>query len=405
MLAFSFLMLFFLCFPYVTPISFSTDVQPWGVFFATALSTMLLIKGYRFKRIFILLFLPIIASILLFPFSDHPFSAFRSFVGYISIGVIPLVFHYMLKNNYKFTIKVLKFAIVVYLVVGLIQIFVDPKFMSFVLNRLEGGGGRGVNSLSSEPTFYGLICLFLLLTVSTLEMTYKKTYILLLLFQIIVLSQSSLTILLLLVFGFFYIIFKVNPKTLFLGFLACIAIYYIVMMSGIENRATSLAIKLISNPETLLLDGSINSRMSNIYFSLKGFLDNYGFPNGFSAFPVYWTSEMAKQDIFFQSASTAPIRIMSFYGAMLFELGVIGALIPVAYSIIIFKAYKNNIRHCLILIFSVNAILFTAVPMSFSLVGMYFGTLIYKAKNRGISYNSTAQSNQTSFDFELPDTK
>ena len=162
-------------------------------------------------------------------------------------------------------------------------------------------------------------------------------------------------------------------------------------MSEIDNRAVSLATKLIYNPELLLLDGSINSRASNIYFSLKGFFDNYGIPSGFSAFPAYWTSEIDGHEIFFQSASSAPIRIMSFYGAMLFELGLIGALVPITYSIIIFEAYKNNIRQLLILMFSINAILFTAVPMSFTLVGTYFGALIFKAENRIKSNNSDEQ--------------
>ena len=391
MLVFSLLLLLCLCFPYVTPISFGTDVQPWGVMFSTILATTLLIKGYRFKILIIVLFIPIIASILLFPFSDYPFSAFRSFSGYVSIGVIPLVFHYLLKSNYDSTILILKFATIAYMVVALVQTFIYIDFMSFVLNRLDGGGGRGVNSLSTEPTFYGLICLFLLLTISALEMTHKKTYIYLLLFQIIFLAQSSLTILLLLIIGFFYVLFRLGPKSIFLGSSICILLFYIVTMSEIDNRAVSLATRLIYNPEVLLLDGSINSRASNIYFSLKGFFDNYGVPGGFSAFPAYWTSEIDGHEIFFQSASSAPIRIMSFYGAMLFELGAIGALIPITYSIIIFKAYKDNIRQFLILMFSINAILFTAVPMSFTLVGMYFGALIFKAENRVRLYNQEAQ--------------
>ncbi|MDA8949885.1 hypothetical protein N9H70_04355 [Pseudomonadales bacterium] len=392
MLAFSLLMLFCLCFPYVTPISFGTDVQPWGVFFAIVLSTILLFKGYRFKSIFILFFAPVIASVLLFPFSDHPFSATRSIAGYISIALIPLVFHYMLRSNYENTIKFLKFAVIVYLAVALIQTFVDANFLSFVLNRMVGSGGaRGVNSLSSEPTFYGLICLFLLLTVSALEMTHKNKYICLLLFQIIFLAQSSLAILLLLIFVFFYALFNLEVRSLFVGFLVFIVMVYIVSMSDMEARFIHLVRQLMSNPEAILLDGSINSRIGNVYFSLKGFLDSYGVPNGFSAFPDYWSSEIVKQDILFQSAPSAPIRIMSFYGAMLFELGLIGALIPVAYSIIIFKAYKDNVRQVLILIFSINAILFTAVPMSFSLVGMYFGALIYKAENRVSAYSSATK--------------
>ena len=200
-----------------------------------------------------------------------------------------------------------------------------------------------------------------------------------------------MTILLLLVFGFFYVLFRMSPKAILLGSSTCILLFYVVTMSDIDNRAIFLANSLISNPEVLLVDGSINSRVSNIYFSLKGFFDNYGIPAGFSAFPIYWTSEIAGHDIFFQSASSAPIRIMSFYGAMLFELGLIGALIPITYSIIIFEAYKDNARQLLILIFYINAILFTAVPMSFTLVGMYFGALIFKAENRIKSYNSDEQ--------------
>jgi len=391
MLGFSLLLLLCLCFPYVTPISFGTDVQPWGVMFATILTTVLLLKGYKFKILLTLLFIPIIASILLFPFSDHPFSAFRSITGYVSIGVIPLAFHYLLKTNYENTIMILKFAVIAYMLVALVQTFIYIDFMSFVLNRLVGGGGRGVNSLSTEPTFYGLICLFLLLTISALEMTNKKLYIYLLLIQIIFLSQSSMTILLLLIFGFFYVLFRMGPKTIFLGSSTCIILFYVVTMSEIDNRAITLATKLITNPEVLLLDGSINSRAGNIYFSLKGFFDNYGVPAGFSAFPIYWTSEIAGHDIFFQSASSAPIRIMSFYGAMLFELGLIGALVPITYSIIIFEAYKDNVRQFLILMFYINAILFTAVPMSFTLVGMYFGALIFKAENRIKSNNSDDQ--------------
>jgi len=384
MLIFSFLLLLCICFPYVTPISFGTDVQPWGVMFATILTAVLLLKGYKFKITFTLLFIPIIASILLFLFSDTDFDEFRSFTGYVSIGVIPLAFHYLLKTNYENTIAILKFAIIIYLVVALVQTFIYIDFMSFVLNRLSGAGsgGRGVNSLSTEPTFYGLICLFLLLIISELEMTNKKFYIFLLLFQIIFLSQSSLTILLLLIFGFFYVLFKLSPMTIFLASITYILLFYVVTISDIQTRSIVIATKFITNPEVLLIDASINSRAAHIYFSIKGFFDNYGVPAGFSAFPAYWTSEIVGHDIFIQYTSYAPNRIMSYYGAILFELGLIGALIPITYSIILFQAYRYNIRQFLILIFSINIILFTAVPVTFTLVGMYFGALIYKAENR-----------------------
>lgn len=387
MLGFTLLLLFFLCFPYVTPISFGTDVQPWGLIFSTILLMLILLKGYRVKILLLLLLIPIITSILLFPLSDRPFSAFRSVCGYVSIGVIPIVFHYLLKINYEKTIFILKFATIAYMLVGLIQAFVDINFMSFVLNRLQGGSGRGVNSLSPEPTFYGLICLFLLLTISALEMTHKKIYIFLLLFQIIFLSISSMTILLLVVFGFFFLLFSTSPKNILLGSLGCILIFYVIKISSIDNRAINLATQLFSNPEILLIDGSINSRLAHIVFSLTGFFENYGISNGLAAFQFHYISEMLGHDIFFHQGKVYPSRIMSFYGSILFELGIFGILIPIVYSLIIFEAYKDNVKHFLILMFSINAIMFTAIPMSFSLVGMYFGALIFRAENRARFYN------------------
>ena len=389
MVIFSLLVLFFLYFPYITPVSFGTDIQPWGVLLATVFSTILFLSGYKFKKIFISLLIPIIFSLLLFPFQDNQFSSIRSIAGYFTIGLTPLVFHYTLKNHYKITVKFLKLSVILYLVVGLVQTFFDANFMTFLLNRSAAGGGRGVVSLSSEPTFYGLICLFLILTLSALETSNKLIYIALLLFQIVFIAQSSMIVLFLFIFVLFYLLFKLEVKFLLMTFAVGFLIISLISFVNIESRIVHLLIRVIWHPEGLLSDGSINSRLGAIYFSVKGFIDSYGIANGFSAFSDYWESEISKQDVFFQSAKTPPVRIMSFYGGILFELGLAGLLIPVSYSIIIFKAYKNNIRNFFIFFFFVNAILFTGIPMAFSLVGMYFGALIFKAENRTNFYNRT----------------
>ena len=382
-------MLILLFFPYITLVSFGTDIQPWGIIVATVVAIILLLHGYKFKKVIILLLLPMAFSFLLFPLQDNQFNAIRSMSGYATIALIPLVFHYALKHYYINTINCLKFAVIVYLVVGTIQLLIDPSFMSFLLNRAEGGGGRGVYSLSSEPTFYGLICLFLILTFSALETPNKLTYIYLLLFQIIVIAQSSMVILLLLISLFFYLLFKLQAKALLITFLVSSSLAYLIVISDVDSRFIDLGRQVVMHPELILLDGSINSRIGAIYFSVKGFFDSYGIPNGFSAFSDYWSSEIIKQDILFQSAVTAPVRIMSFYGGILFELGIVGLLIPIAYSRIIFNAYKNNTREVMIHFFSVHAILFTAIPMTLSVVGLYFGALIYKAESRKTYDNPT----------------
>jgi len=145
-----------------------------------------------------------------------------------------------------------------------------------------------------------------------------------------------------------------------------------------DSRALVLLDTVITNPGSLMSDGSINARMAAIYFSIMGFIDNFGIPNGFGAFSNYQEIELPKQDIFTHIKSP-PVRIMSFYGGILFELGVIGLLIPISYSIIILRAYKKNIKNFLLFFFFLNTILFTAIPVTLPLVGIYIGALLYRS--------------------------
>ena len=293
----SLLVLFFLFFPYVTLVSFGTDIQPWGILLATVFSTILFLCRYKFKKVFIFLLIPMIFSVLIFPLGDNQFSSIRSVAGYFTIALIPLVFHYALKRHYTTTVNFLKLTVVVYLFVGIVQIIFDANFMTLLLNRGVSGGGRGVVSLSSEPTFYGLICLFLILIFSALETNNKYIYIYLLLFKIIFLAQSSMTILFLLIFVFYYVLFKSKGDFLLIAILGGAIFLIIMSFNHLDLRMFHLFNKTISAPETLMLDGSINARMSAIYFSIKGFIDSYGVANGFSAFSDYFASEISKQKL------------------------------------------------------------------------------------------------------------
>ena len=382
---FQFLILLFSFFPYITPVSFGTDIQPWNILIVTTYSMLLFYNGCRFQRIFIYLLIPMVCSILLFYVGDNQFSSIRSIAGYFTIALTPLVFHYMLNKYYDLTVNFLKFSVIIYLIIGLIQIVFDVNFLSFLLSRISSFGGRGVTSLTPEPTFYGIVCLFLILLFLTLDIKNKSIFIYLLLFQIFFIAQSSMVILFLLIFGFYYAIFKFNAKILlFLIMALCIAMVIFVTLDSYhyDARVLHLFNQAITHPETLMSDGSINPRIGSIYFSIMGFIDNFGMPNGFGAFSNYWATELPKQDIFIQSSNTPPVRIMSFYGSILFELGVVGLLIPISYSIILLRAYKKNIKNFLLFFFFLNTILFTAIPVSLPLVGIYIAALLYRSDNR-----------------------
>jgi len=378
-----FLVLFFSFFPYMTPVSFGTDIQPWSILMVTTYSMSLFYNGYRFQRIFIYLMIPMVISISLFYVGNNQFSSIRSIAGYFTIALTPFVFHFMLNKYYDLTVNFLKFAVITYLIIGLIQTVFDVNFLSFLLNRVSTFGGRGVTSLSPEPTKYGIVCLFLMLLFLTLDIKNKSLFIYLLLFQILFIAKSTMVILFLLIFWLYYAIFKFNAKIFLLLIMAlCIAMVIFVTLdsSHYDTRVLNLFNKVISDPGSLMYDGSINARMADIYFPIMGFIDNFGMPNGFGAFSNYQATELLKQDIFLQNSMPSN-RIMSFYGGILFELGVIGLLIPISYSIIILKAYKKNIKNFLLFFFFLNTILFTGITASLPLVGFYIGALLYRSDN------------------------
>lgn len=141
-------------------------------------------------------------------------SGTRSVLGYLTVELVHLVFSIILEKHYEIFVKFLKISTIIYLIVGLVQILFYDEFMSFLLNRNSTTDSRGVASLVAEPTFYGIVCLFLILLFVALDIKDKKKYIYLLLFQIVFLAQSSMTILFLLIYCFYYSIFKVNLKTI-----------------------------------------------------------------------------------------------------------------------------------------------------------------------------------------------
>jgi len=375
--------LLFSFFPYITLYSLGSDIQPWSIVFVSVLSLLLFYKNIKFDSEIYFLWLPFLYSLGLLTVSSDTFSAIRSVIGYFTIAIVPFAFYYILKYQYHLFEKFIKITSIVYFIVGLVQILFYDKFMSFLLNRLSTTENRGVTSLVAEPTFYGIVCLFLILIFVSLNIKHKEKYIYLLLFQIFFLAQSSMTIAFLAIYGVYHFLFKVNSKVILWSSLFLFIIIIGVMNTDImfQNvRAFQLIGKLLEEPSNIfIVDASINDRVSAIYFSLKGFFDNYMLANSFGTYASYLSLELPKQTTFWWVSESN--RIMSYYGSILFELGFIGLIIPTIYSVIIFKAYRTKYKEFLLYFFFLNTILLSAIPLSFPFVGIYMATLLYKAKH------------------------
>ena len=385
-------------FPYVSFYSFfKTDIQPWNIILIIIFSFFLIFYyNLKFDKIFLFLLIPMFFSFFLLPLTSDLKFAFRSIAGYITLGLSPIVYLYTLKKYYKLFIKILKISTIIYFIVGLIQLLLFKNFLIQFLNNISSSSSRGVSSLTTEPSFYGITCVFLILLFWTLNVNNKILYIILLLIQIIIMGKSSIAILFLGIYLSFYFIFKINNTRIILILFFAVIIFvlsliYIKSHSSIllqyNSRPLQLLYEVIKDKNIfniVYIDGSINARLASIYFPIKHFFGSFFIPGGFGTYSYYLKHELMKQNFFWQMKKSGYIHskmknvIMSYYGSILYELGFIGLLIPIGYSAIIVKGYKNDISNMFIYLFFINTILLSAIPLTFPLVSLYIASLMYK---------------------------
>jgi hypothetical protein len=111
--------------------------------------------------------------------------------------------------------------------------------------------------------------------------------------------------------------------------------------------------------------------------------DNYFFPNGYQSWNIYVSEQLPKySDVVIVEWFSVGGRIMSGYGAAFFELGIVAIFIPVAMFGLLYSIYRNDAKKLMFFFLFVNAIMFSAIPIGFSLFGFYLGFLGYLSWNK-----------------------
>ena len=210
------------------------------------------------------------------------------------------------------------------------------------------------------------------------------------LFQIFVISRSSACIFVITISLVAYIVYQVFCSNthrdryilLLMGIIGCIVVFFAIDLSLLAPyRIGKLLIILQRDPMLFLAtDASVNERFNHAFFSLYGFLRNWGIPHGFDAFAQN-VSDIRSSGMFhslFISYFNIERyhRIMSGIGALFFELGVI-AFLPLYVIMKNFYTlqYKNpSSMFCLFLYLSV---MLNAVPFMTALAPFIIGIVIY----------------------------
>ena len=316
----------------------------------------------------------VITFILIIPsiFSKVSLSiVFRSCFHYFSICIIPIAVNLSLKNNELNEEKIIKLFMIVWLLVGIIQISFNREFMSFLISDLRTSEARGVCSLAPEPSFYGYMCYFFII----ISMNFKKNKNLFIIFnilQILFLAQSSVGLLYIFILFIFLTIEKcitnlsLKNVLYFSGLIFLLFVFYFVIMNYMEGtRIQDLFIKLINNPDSLIKDESISERINAIKVSLKSFVSSFGIPNGFS------------------KLITKAGRIMSGYGSLLHEMGIFGLLIIIYFWKLISKAYNRGLSTSLL--FTLFSAVQLGTPAFMLIIGYSINRIEYQQNQKSQS--------------------
>ena len=370
-------------FPWIGPVTLDTSIQPYALLFGTAFC-LTMTATVRVPTSFRWYALPVMTAFIYLILANFSFPALRSTAGYITQALICIAGYLFYKTNHdsaRFFLGVL----LIYILAGLIQLYIDPDFFHFMLSREAGyaaQGGRGVESLAAEPTFLGihLLIIGLYCWVSPeLKVRDRHRIALLAALSAVFISRSPTALLVLCLLA----LVNVHQllRTLLTSARLLLPILVVIGVALASNladwlsglRFVELLTLLLESPETVIrADQSLNSRVFQILFSLLGFLDHPLLGNGFDR----WTSYVLEQTQVFELANFdigEKGRITSFIGSLLFELGLVA--LPLFYFIYraarIYQSLTGVSVFAQLLLLGI--LLLQSVPVTYPLVPLYVG--------------------------------
>ena len=371
-------------------------MQPYALM--VSLVILLLFKK-EFTPSHVYIALVFLLSIFVFMISGFSFTSLRSLFNYASLFFVSYAAYNVLKTERLNFEIYLKSSIIIWFVVGLIQSVYDRNFLNFIISGSRTTGDRGVTGLAPEPTFYGIVFIFFLLFLLHTNFKNRKFFITACIIGVLLLAKSSMALLFLAIMLFFYLLTHASVKYALLTIILVLIAPFIIIDLMPGTRLSFLLSKIYEDPSSLVLvDASINDRFFHIFFALKGFFENFMFPNGFLSWNSYASNQLAQySDLVIIECFSLGGRIMSGYGAAFFELGIFAALIPFALFSLLLSLYRNNLKKFFFFLLSVNTIMFSAIPIGFSLFAFYLGFLAYlvRRQRRGLRLHVSEADSST----------
>jgi hypothetical protein len=371
-------------FPYLAVLPIGSDTQPLALF--GALLILVAVGDIRVPRTLLVLMFPLALSVALLALSGIGLDPVRSVANYASLAAISWATYTVFKGEGGINKRWLRWSVYAWCVVGAVQTFVLPTFLNFLVTAARASETRGSVGLAPEPTTYALQCLLILpVVVCSLKGRERRNLVALLIVQILLFARSSMgALLLVLLAGLYGTLNLLSPRRLRLlvGLAVLAAVVVTVLVrTGVplltDSRVYALARLAIDDPALLVLqDQSGNERLSAIVFSIAGFFDAWTLPHGYLTFPAYVHENIPRFSQWIHRPNDSN-RIMSGYGAALFELGFVGLLIPLTLTRVVFRFFRREWRMALVFTLWLHMLLMTAIPLAVPLIGFVIGFFAY----------------------------
>ncbi len=385
------LFLFFCFFPFLRILPLDLDAQPNALLLGMVIVLFSGRKKIRKFNFYILLILLIAIAVMLF--SSPDFDGIRILTNYVSLFVISYATYISLTKLHGLPYGLFKLCVYIWGIVAFIQVFYDPNFLSSFTFRGSqyighGSHGRGVTSLAAEPTFYGMVCVFLMMVnyINFRDFSSYKFINIICLIQLVFFSRSTTCFMALsiaLALYAFYLIFKTKHpvKVLIIVTISLIAAYFGVqyLIENSDSRVAKVLGYLINKPSKFLTyDISVNHRFAHAFLTIKGFFENFGLPHGFNKFPDY-ISELLKDDYWGHILMFGPKgqeRITTSFGGTLFELGILSLPLWIVIIQCVRKLNRRGYNGTFIglILFSM---MLNAMNFNQSILPFFIGNLIY----------------------------
>lgn len=388
-------------FPYLSPVNFGIDTQPYALIFSILIAYLALADRsvLDIPGTLVWLLLIFFYASCLFAFSPDKLNAGKSLAGYATLFFVTYASYRSVKNV---QIKWFNLSVYLWLFFGVAQVVIGRHFGSFLLPRMTTSDTRGVTSLAVEPSYYAIICVFLLVLNDAFQAIGKqekkqhlRIMLLLILQMLITFSGIGFLFLMIYLMGNTLAIVvreglvKRAPRLLLLGLLALIAFASFTMIPALEYSRAGRILEGMSGNTTGLLffDGSIASRVTAAILPIYSFFYSHGLGLGLGTWSSNYQAishyaggavETISQVGYTQSTDAA--RIMSGWGTAVFELGIAGVLLIAIFIGSIIRGANQTGKISSVFIssgFTIFVLMFMAVPLTYPLFSYVLGLYLY----------------------------